>query len=51
MQNALPVSILQPEDIANAVSWLVSDQSAYVTGIQLPIDAGHRRPLNRGGDR
>ena len=40
MQNALPIEILQPEDIANAVAWLVSDESAYITGIQLPLDAG-----------
>ncbi len=40
MQNALPVEILQPEDIADAVEWLVSDKAKYVTGISLPIDAG-----------
>jgi len=40
MQNALPVQILQPEDIADAVEWLVSDKAQYVTGICLPIDAG-----------
>jgi len=40
MQNALPIPMLQPEDIADAVAWLVSDQAKYVTGIALPIDAG-----------
>ena len=40
MGNALPVQVLQPEDIANAVVWLVSDQARYVTGITLPVDAG-----------
>jgi len=40
MINALPIEILQPEDIANAVAWLVSDQSYFITGIQLPLDAG-----------
>ena len=40
MQNALPIPILQPEDIANAVAWLVSDEAKYITGIQLPLDAG-----------
>lgn len=40
MQNALPIGILQSEDIANAVAWLVSDEAAYITGIQLPLDAG-----------
>jgi SDR family mycofactocin-dependent oxidoreductase len=40
MQNALPVAILQPEYIANAVAFLVSDEAAYITGIQFPVDAG-----------
>jgi SDR family mycofactocin-dependent oxidoreductase len=40
MQNALPIEILQPEDIANAVAFLVSDQAAYITGVALPVDAG-----------
>jgi SDR family mycofactocin-dependent oxidoreductase len=40
MQNALPIEMLDPEDIANAVAWLVSDEAKYITGIQLPLDAG-----------
>jgi len=40
MQNALPIQILQPEDIANAVAWLVSDEAKFITGVQLPLDAG-----------
>ncbi len=40
MGNALPVEALQPEDIANAVAWLVSDQARYITGVTLPVDAG-----------
>jgi NAD(P)-dependent dehydrogenase (short-subunit alcohol dehydrogenase family) len=40
MQNALPIEILQPEDIANAVAWLVSDEARYITGVALPLDAG-----------
>ena len=40
MQNALPVKVLQPEDIANAVAWLASDDPRHVTGIELPVDAG-----------
>ena len=27
-------------DISNAVLWLASDESRYVTGVTLPIDAG-----------
>jgi SDR family mycofactocin-dependent oxidoreductase len=40
MGNALPVQVLQPEDIANAVAWLVSDEARYITGVTLPVDAG-----------
>ncbi len=29
-----------PEDIGNAVAWLVSDKAAYVTGITLRVDGG-----------
>lgn len=41
MGNALPVQTLEPEDIANAVFWLVSDSARYVTGVTLPVDAGY----------
>lgn len=40
MQNAMPVSILEPEDIADAVAFLVSDQARWITGVALPVDAG-----------
>lgn len=40
MQNALPIPILEPEDIANAVAWLVSDQGRFITGTAWPLDAG-----------
>jgi SDR family mycofactocin-dependent oxidoreductase len=40
MSNALPVQTLEPEDIANAVFWLVSEAGRYVTGVALPVDAG-----------
>lgn len=40
MQNALPIPILSARDIANAVAWLVSDEAYYMTGTQIPLDAG-----------
>jgi len=40
LQNALPVELVDCVDIANAVCWLCSDESRYVTGASLPIDAG-----------
>jgi SDR family mycofactocin-dependent oxidoreductase len=38
--NLLPVTWVEPVDISNAVVWLSSDLARYVTGVQLPIDAG-----------
>ncbi len=40
MGNALPVDLVEPEDIANAAVWLCSDEARYVTGVTLPVDAG-----------
>jgi hypothetical protein len=40
MQNALPIQILMPEDIANAVAFLVSEEAKFITGIAWPLDAG-----------
>ena len=40
MGNPMPVDALEPEDIAAAVAWLVSDEARYITGITLPVDAG-----------
>ena len=37
---ALPDALSEPEDVANAVAWLASDQARHVTGIQLPVDLG-----------
>jgi SDR family mycofactocin-dependent oxidoreductase len=39
--NALPVETLQPDDIAQAVLFLASDESKYITGVALPVDAGN----------
>jgi SDR family mycofactocin-dependent oxidoreductase len=41
-------SVLNPQVIADAALWLVSDGAAAVTGVVLPIDAGHRMlpPMN-----
>jgi len=38
--NALPVDMVEPVDISNAIVWLVSDDARYVTGVTLPVDAG-----------
>jgi SDR family mycofactocin-dependent oxidoreductase len=36
----LPIPWVQPEDISNAVLFLASDESRYITGVTLPVDAG-----------
>ncbi len=38
--NLLPIKWVEPVDISNAVVWLSSDMARYVTGVQLPVDAG-----------
>ncbi|MQA97641.1 MAG: mycofactocin-coupled SDR family oxidoreductase [Streptosporangiales bacterium] len=40
MANALPVDMVEPEDISNAIVYLASDEARYVTGVMLPVDAG-----------
>jgi SDR family mycofactocin-dependent oxidoreductase len=39
-QNALPVPVIDAVDVSNAVLYLVSDESRYVTGTELTVDAG-----------
>ncbi len=39
--NLLPVPYVESEDVTNAVMWLVSSKARHVTGVTLPIDAGH----------
>ncbi|GAB6899353.1 mycofactocin-coupled SDR family oxidoreductase [Kineosporia succinea] len=38
--NLMPVDLIQPVDISNAVLFLVSDDGRYVSGVTLPVDAG-----------
>lgn len=40
VQQAMKVNYVEPEDISNAVLWLASDESRFVTGMQLRVDAG-----------
>ncbi|UGT61980.1 mycofactocin-coupled SDR family oxidoreductase [Nocardia asteroides] len=40
MMHVLPVGWVEPEDISNAVLFLASDESRYVTGLPLTVDAG-----------
>ncbi len=38
--NAIPVNFVEAEDVANAVLFLCSDESRYLTGSALRVDAG-----------
>jgi (+)-trans-carveol dehydrogenase len=40
MSHTLPIPWVEPEDISNAVLFFASDESRYITGVTLPIDAG-----------
>jgi SDR family mycofactocin-dependent oxidoreductase len=39
--NSLPHMFMQPEDIANAVAYLASDDSKYMTGSEFVVDMGN----------
>ncbi len=38
--NSIPVSVVRSEDVTNAVLFLASDESRYVTGHTMTVDAG-----------
>jgi len=39
--NTLPVEMVEPRDISNAVLFLASDEARYVTGLEFTVDAGN----------
>ena len=36
----LPITLLEPQDVTDAILWLVSDEARAITGITLPVDSG-----------
>ena len=41
IESGIPLGVMgEPSDVANAVLYLGSDESKYVTGIELTIDGG-----------
>jgi SDR family mycofactocin-dependent oxidoreductase len=45
----LPVNTLDPVDISEAVLFLASEESRYVTGLQLKVEAGALLPVTSSG--
>lgn len=40
MMQGMPIPYVEPEDVSHAICYLASDESRYVTGLQLKVDAG-----------
>jgi SDR family mycofactocin-dependent oxidoreductase len=40
ISHPLPVELVEPVDISNAIVWLCSEQARYITGVSVPVDAG-----------
>jgi (+)-trans-carveol dehydrogenase len=39
-QHVLPIGWVEPVDISNAILFLASDESRFITGVELPVDGG-----------
>jgi (+)-trans-carveol dehydrogenase len=40
LMHVLPVGWVESVDVSNALLFLASDESRYITGVTLPVDAG-----------
>ena len=40
LMHTLPIGWVEPEDIANGVLFLASDEARFITGVTLPVDGG-----------
>jgi SDR family mycofactocin-dependent oxidoreductase len=40
MANAMNTEVVEPQDVSEAVMWLLSDQARYVTGSTIAVDSG-----------
>jgi SDR family mycofactocin-dependent oxidoreductase len=40
MMQSMPVPFIEPSDVSNAVCFLASDESRFITGLRMTVDAG-----------
>ena len=40
LQHLLPVAILEPADVSEAMIYLCGESGRYISGVALPLDAG-----------
>lgn len=40
LMHSMPTAFIEPDDISDAVCFLASDQSRFITGLTMPVDAG-----------
>jgi NAD(P)-dependent dehydrogenase (short-subunit alcohol dehydrogenase family) len=40
LENLMPVPLIEPSDISDAMVYLCGHSGRYITGITLPVDAG-----------
>jgi hypothetical protein len=48
MFQAMPIPYVEPVDISNVVLFLASDESRYLTGQQIRVDAGSLLKFTQG---
>lgn len=36
----MDVELIEPQDVSDAVLWLLSDEARFVTGSVIPVDSG-----------
>ena len=47
MAGSIPLKrVATSDEIANAIVWMCSDKSSYLTGVCLPVDAAIREPVH-----
>ena len=46
MKNAVPAKrFAEPEELADAITFLASERAGYINGINLPVDGGRTKSL------